>query len=128
MSLRDVVYIPPTALVPSVRDKAEATKAAVTLAQLAQHVLDATTEVRPESFITAVVRACCPHITSGAERMRLWREYLAAVKQESDLLDGLIGWADVDPELTCVDRTQAAIDIAVEMSKQALEALVGNAG
>ena len=127
MSLRDTVCIPRAALVPSVRDKAEAAKAAVTLAQLAQHVLDCRTEVRPESFIAAVVRACCPQGMTRPERTRLWEEYLAAVKQKSDLLDGLIGYQQVDDSLTCIDRTQAAIDIAVERSRAALEALVGGA-
>ena len=127
MSLRNMVPIPRECLTPPVRDKADVAKAAVTLAQLAQHVLDSKTEVRPESFIAAVVRACCPQITSGSERMRLWAEYVAAVKLESDLLDGLIGYQQVDDSLTCIDRTQAAIDIAVERSRLALEALTGRA-
>jgi len=96
----------------------------VVLAQHAQGLADATTEC-PEYVTHAIVWACCPHLDDDAERMRLWAEYAAAVKQESDLLAGVIGWQDVDPELTCPDRTQAAIDMAVEMSRQALEALTG---
>ena len=104
--------------------RAWAAKAAVTLAQLAQHVLFSQTDT-PPGTVRAILQVCCPHIADAAERARLWDEYLAAVKQEGDILDGLIGWADVDPELTCQDRTQAATDIAVEMSRQALEALTG---
>lgn len=124
MTLRQAVSISRASFVPTVRDKADALKAAQTLAQLAQHVLDSSTEVDPV-MVRAVVRACCPGHLSLSERMRLWEDYLAAVKQESELLDGVITWQQVDPEITATDRTQAAIDIAVEISKQALEALVG---
>lgn len=113
-----------TTATPLALDKALAAKAAVTLAHLAQHVLDSETDT-PEGTVRAVVHACCPHIASPKERDRLWDEYLDAVKQESDLLDGVITWREIDDELTCPEPTAAAIDIAVEMSRQALEALVG---
>lgn len=124
MSLRDLACIPRAATAPPTRASADAAKAAATLSRLASAVLDEATEVRQDR-VTAIVRHSCPHIRDAGERMRLWGEYLAAVKQESDLLDGLITWMDVDPEINTIDRTQDAIDMAVEMSRQALEQLTG---
>jgi hypothetical protein len=108
-----------TARVQSRRD----VKPPVLLAQIANHVIESLIDV-PESTVRAIVRACSP-IQDDAKRADAWSEYLARVTVERDLMDGRITWQDIADDLTCIDKSQAALDIAVERSNEALDVLVG---
>lgn len=99
-------------------------KAAVTLAQHAQAVLDDATST-PAYVTHAIVLSCCPDITDDAELLRLWEAYLDRVEREKGIEDGTLHWSAIDDSLTCGERTETAREIARQDTADALADLLG---
>lgn len=99
-------------------------KRAWCMARLARQVVTGITEV-PGSTIRAMVRACSP-IQDPGERMKAWALYLDAYEAEHRICEGVIGWRDIDDELTCPERTAVAIDIACQRTAERLAVLLGD--
>jgi len=86
-------------------------------------VTASTTEAVQELLLTGWAHPslrCCA-------REEAWLEFSARWKAYLDLQDGLITWRDVDPGLLGDNRTQVALEIALQDADEALDVLIGGA-
>ncbi len=96
-----------------------------------------TTEVRADRLLQVAANRDLPdelvdlslrewaHGALTTEEQRQHLEELARLVRERDgLADGSLDWQAIDPELTCRDRDEAAMQIACERVDEALRPLV----
>lgn len=67
-----------------------------------------------EAIAVTWVAATVPHPENA------WADYLTAFTLAADLAAGLVGWPDVDPDLTGPDRHEVALELANMQASAAL--------
>jgi hypothetical protein len=94
------------------------------LEQLAERVAFSWQDTVTEEEVCRRLARCAHHSLTVEEHNDLFDEHVAALRRLNDLDLGVIGWADVNENLTVPDRTAAAREILDAAAGDAFDGLL----
>ena len=77
--------------------------------------------------VTVLLSAWAHDSITGPALKSAWLEYRARLEVAEGVAHGQLDWRAIDDELTCRERTAAAVEIAYQDAEDALDVLAGGA-